>query len=461
MQKECNAQGYDLCILGGGESGVGCALLASRRGLRVALSDQGRLQPARREELQRLGVFIEEGGHTEGVLLSSREVVKSPGIPNNAPILQRARGAGIPVVGEIEFAYRYKGQARVVGITGSNGKTTTTSLIHHILKVGGVKARLCGNIGYSFARAVADPGEADVYVVELSSFQLEDIESFRADVALLLNITPDHLDRYNHDISLYQRAKMMVAKNLTPADSFIYNLDDVGVKAGLSLCPVGHGQRVGFTQREGGASVGASAWVEGEELRFKKGGQGDGMLCIPRAVLPIKGLHNEANTLAAVLACLRYGLGEVAILEGLKTFRSLPHRMEPVRELEGVHYINDSKATNVDAVWYALDAMREGVIWIAGGTDKGNDYSALYDLVRRKVRVLVCLGVDNGALIEHFRDKVERIVETRSAKEAVRAAHELAQPGETVLLSPACASFDLFKNYEDRGDQFKECVKEL
>lgn len=428
-----------IAILGAGESGTGAALLAKAKGYEVFVSDLGELQDHYRQELADNGIPFEEGRHTWERIITADEVIKSPGIPDKAPLVKALRENGIPVISEIEFAGRYA-EAFIIGITGSNGKTTTTRLTWHLLQTAGLKAGLGGNVGYSFARLVLE-GQWNYYVLELSSFQLDGVVSFRPDIAMLLNITPDHLDRYDYKMENYVASKFRIAMNQHPEDLFIYNADDQNI--------------AGFLRQHAiaarGLPIGESA-VSGKQISA-------GRVSFDMEDTPLQGRHNFMNALFAVNAAQALGVSEADIRKGLESFVNVPHRMEQVGRIAGATYINDSKATNVDAVFYALDAMATPVIWIVGGQDKGNDYEPLRPLVKEKVKAIVCLGQENGKIIDFFSNDVSNIAETRSAEDAVRAAMAYATAGDTVLLSPACASFDLFRNYEDRGDQFRAAVK--
>lgn len=440
-----------IVILGGGESGCGAAVLARKEGFDVFLSDSGTLGDHYRAILTDHGVAFEEGGHTESLVLNAHEVVKSPGIPDTAPIVRKIRERGIPVISEIEFAGRYC-KGRTICVTGSNGKTTTATLIYEILRRGGYDVALGGNIGESFALKVAEGG-AEWYVLEISSFQLDGMFDFRADIAVLTNITPDHLDRYDHKLQNYADSKFRIIRNQRPEDVFIYCGDDPltieNVKtrrlemrtfpfaAKRQVCPGGTADEEVFK-----TTVGPRMFIE------------------PIGRLKIKGLHNTYNAMAASLAAMAARVSDEAIRLALENFTGVEHRLERVAEIDGVEWVNDSKATNVDAAWYALQSMTRPVVWIAGGTDKGNDYAPLMEFARTKVKCLVCMGVDNAKLIAAFRGVVPRVADTHSLDEAMAAAREAAEPGDTVLLSPACASFDLFENYEDRGRQFKQKVTE-
>ncbi len=441
-----------LVVLGGKESGTGAALLGKKLGYDVFLSDKGRIEPGYKAVLQEAGIDFEEGRHTESRILEADVVVKSPGIPDTVPMVVQLRESGTEVISEIEFAGRYTG-ARMVCITGSNGKTTTTLLTHHILSQAGVDAGLAGNVGKSLAAQVAENAHP-VYVVELSSFQLDGMSRFKADVAVITNITPDHLDRYDHKFENYADAKFRILQNMDADGMFIYGRDcDVVRERVDAMQPAP--QCAGFTYgpqllKDGAHMEGDMVVVQWEGRRFS----------VDKADISIKGRHNVYNAMAAILACMRMGLTDDAIRRGLKSFPQVEHRLETVAEKQGVVYINDSKATNVDSAWYALDSMTAPVVWIAGGTDKGNDYRVLLPLVKEKVKVLVCMGVDNRKLMEAFSPLCE-VVDTHSLDEAIEACREHAVPGDAVLLSPCCASFDLFKNYEQRGELFKEKVRAI
>lgn len=450
-----------LVILGGGESGFGTAVLAKKAGLEVFLSDYGKIPEKYRNGLLEEGIEFEEGGHDEVRILAADEAVKSPGIPETAPIVVKLRERGIPVISEIEFAARYT-NAKFVCITGSNGKTTTTTLTYNIFKEGGYDVGLAGNIGDSLAWQVAK-ADREWYVVELSSFQLDGMEQFKADIAVLMNITPDHLDRYGYDMQRYADSKMRIIQNQGHDDWFIYSDDDPVTAAQLErfglpmrTLPFSAKKSVETAERRGQAhSQWQGAHLAGDDFFAGVGGE---TLAMPLAGMQIKGIHNTYNAMAATLAAMAAGVQAGAIRKALSEFPGVEHRLEPVGEIEGVEYINDSKATNTDSVWYALDSMTRPVVWIAGGTDKGNDYDTLKELAREKVKALVCMGVDNKKLVSAFEGVVPVIRDTHSLEEAMAAARGEAVDGDTVLLSPACASFDLFRNYEDRGRQFKEWV---
>ncbi|MDO6435487.1 UDP-N-acetylmuramoyl-L-alanine--D-glutamate ligase [Flavitalea sp. BT771] len=442
-----------LVILGGGESGVGAAILASKEGYDVFLSDGGPLKDIHRQELIQLGIAFEEGGHTVEKVLHADEVMKSPGIPEKNDLVKQVRAKGIPVISEIELAYRHKGKSRIIGITGSNGKTTTTAMIYHICRHGELDCALVGNIGYSFARQVAeDPKEW--YVVEISSFQLDDIVTFRPDVAVLTNITEDHLDRYEYKFENYIRSKFRITMNQTGDDHFIYNDDDPVIKEHLDRYPI-HSNPLPFTMQH---ETNKGGFINKGQMNIETGNEKWQMSIYDFA---LKGIHNQYNTMAAGIASATVGIRKQKIREAIQSFEALEHRMEYVSTVRGVEFINDSKATNVNSTWYALESMDKPTILILGGVDKGNDYGLIRDLVKEKVKAIVCMGVDNRKIHEAFQNDVALMVNTASAEEAVKAAFHFATKGDVVLLSPACASFDLFKNYEDRGHQFKEAVRDL
>lgn len=439
-------------VLGGGESGTGSAVLAKVKGMDVFLSDSGKLKEDAKELLRKWDIDFEEGGHTVEKILNADEVIKSPGIPETAPLIVAIREKGIKVISEIEFAGRYC-NAKKICITGSNGKTTTTSLIYFMLKNAGLNVGLGGNIGQSYAYQVATE-RYDYYVLELSSFQLDGMYEFKADIAILMNITPDHLDRYDFKMQNYINSKFRITQNMKEEDCFIFCKDDP-VTIGELEKIVTRAKMLPFTQKE---EVGEGAWIDDGKMFVNVNGDVD---FIYLKELALQGKHNVYNSMAAAIAAKAIKIDKKVIRESLMTFSGVEHRMEKVMKIKNVLYINDSKATNVDSAWYALDSMTTPVVWIAGGKDKGNDYAPLYDLVKDKVRVLICMGLHNEKLHENFADKVDMIFDVQSAKDAVAKAYEVARPGETVLLSPCCASFDLFKSYEDRGRQFKDAIREL
>ena len=441
-----------IVILGAAESGVGAAALAKVKGYDVFVSDSGHIAENRRQVLREYNVDWEEGQHSEDLILSAQEIIKSPGIPEDAPIVRKVREAGIPIISEIEFAGRYT-DAKMICITGSNGKTTTTSLIYHIFRKAGYNAGLAGNIGRSLALQIAEGKDYDYYIIELSSFQLDNMYEFRANIAILLNITPDHLDRYDGSMQKYTDAKMRIVQNQTEEDAFIYWNDDPVISAEL--------KKYGIRARKCPFSI------------VKKEGMigyiSDGQYVIEyptpfnmeQESLSLRGKHNMYNSLAAGIAARISGIGDAALRESLSDFEGVEHRLQKVARVGGVQYINDSKATNVDACWYALDSMTTPTILILGGKDKGNDYNAIKEMVRKKCVGLVYLGADNTKLHEFFDGLGIPVADTHSMKDCVEACRRMAKPGDTVLLSPCCASFDLFRNMEDRGEQFCEQVRKL
>lgn len=439
-------------ILGAGESGIGAAALAQHLGYTIWVSDGGSIKPKYREKLQAWGIAFEESNHNLEQILQADLVVKSPGIPGHVPVMQAIINKGIEVVSEIEFAYRHC-PGKIVAITGSNGKTTTSLLTHHILKNAGFSVTLAGNVGNSFAMALATQ-PTDYYVLEVSSFQLDDIVYFKPHIAILTNITPDHLDRYNYQVDEYAAAKLRICENQDSNDFFIWNYDDALSKKYLSQTKnkaQAYALSINTALQEG-------AWLNDKEQITIKIKTQEAMKINE---LALQGKHNTYNGMASGLASKLLGIRKETIRESLAGFESIEHRLEPVLSIYGIQYINDSKATNVNSTWYALDSMPDDIIWIAGGVDKGNDYSELFELVQEKVKAIVCLGVDNSKLHNEFDDKVEMVVDAANMDEAVRMAHKLATKGNSVLLSPACASFDLFENYEDRGRQFKQAVRQL
>jgi UDP-N-acetylmuramoylalanine--D-glutamate ligase len=442
-----------MVILGGGESGVGAAMLAKQQGYDIFLSDESSLKETYRNELQTAGIEFEEGGHTEEKILNADEIVKSPGIAEKNKLVKMLREKKIGIISEIELAYRFKGNSRIIAVTGSNGKTTTTALTYHICQTAGMNCAMVGNIGYSFARQVA-VSPRSVYVAEISSFQLDDIKTFRPDVAILTNITEDHLDRYEYNFENYIRSKFRIAMNQTGDDYFIYNADDEVTIKYLNQFEIKSNQ-LPLTMRN---EVPNGAFIKDGDMYVRTGNDFIAMSVFDFA---LKGKHNQYNTMAACLAATTMEIRKEKIRDAVQTFQSLEHRMEYVATVRGVDFINDSKATNVNSTWYALESMEKPTILILGGVDKGNDYSFIKELVKEKVKAIICLGKDNRKIHEAFGNIVSPIVNTGSALEAVHAAFHFANKGDVVLLSPACASFDLFKNYEDRGNQFKQAVKEL
>lgn len=442
-----------LVVLGGGESGVGAAILGKDKGMEVFLSDFGQIPERYRQQLEAEGIEWEQGQHTLERILSADEVVKSPGIPPTAPVMKAIAEKGIPVISEIEMAGRFT-DAKMVCITGSNGKTTTTLLTYHILREAGINVGLAGNVGRSLALQVARTPH-DVYVIELSSFQLENMYEFKANIAVMLNITPDHLDRYDYKMDNYVKAKFRIIRNLTSEDAFIFWQDDPTIQRQLEQIAT-EARLFPFAEHEEHQS---HAWVDDAgELVFDTS---ETSLKMPRAELSLNGLHNLYNSMAAGLSACLLDIKKEDIRRALSDFEGVEHRLEPAGTVDGVRYINDSKATNVNSCWYALESMPKGTVLILGGKDKGNDYSEIEPLVREKVKAIVCMGKDNSKLISYFGGIVDQIRDTHLLDEAMAACREIARPGDTVLLSPCCASFDLFSSYEDRGRQFKDAVKRL
>ncbi|MBR4975060.1 MAG: UDP-N-acetylmuramoyl-L-alanine--D-glutamate ligase [Bacteroidales bacterium] len=441
-----------IVVLGGGESGVGAAVLAKVKGFDTFLSDFSTLTDQAKEMLNKYEIPFEEGGHTPEKILNADEIIKSPGIPDTVAIVKGAVALGIPVISEIEFAGRYD-RAKKICITGSNGKTTTTSLIYYILQNAGLNVGLAGNIGSSYALQVATK-DFDIYVLELSSFQLDGMYDFKADIAIITNITPDHLDRYDHNMLNYIKAKFRITQNMSEKDCFIF-CDDDQVTIGHIKEIVTRAKMLPISQQR---EVMEGAFTLDNKLTIR---YNEDEYTIPTEELSLRGRHNIYNSMAAAIAGKIMNITNEVIRRSLATFNNIEHRLENVLTVKGVQYINDSKATNVNSSWYALECMERPVVWIAGGTDQGNDYSELYDLVEKKVKALICLGKDNTKLHKSFEGKIEIITDALSAKEAVEKAYEIAEDGDVVLLSPCCASFDLFKNYEDRGRQFKNAVREL
>ena len=435
-----------LTILGAGESGTGAALLGKAKGYNVFVSDMGQIKAQYVQELEANGIEFESGTHSEARILESDLVIKSPGIPDSAPLIKRLRAKGNLIIGEIEFAAKYTA-SKLIGITGTNGKTTTTLLTYHLLKEGGLNVGLGGNVGKSFARQVIED-QHDWYVLELSSFQLDDCYDLRLNIAVLLNITPDHLDRYDYDFEKYIASKMHIFQLVHLGSHAIYWNDDQQI--GKNISKAARGLKVHPFSLRGDASE-----INNDRLFFTPRSL---EVSAPRADISIKGLHNMLNAQAAGYAASLAGVSEEAIINGFKSFENAPHRLESVRELNGINYINDSKATNIDSVYYALDAVDTPIVWIAGGIDKGNDYSLIQALVQKKVKGLICLGKDNTKLIKAFRTVVPHVEETDDLIQALKMAKEMSVSGDTILLSPACSSFDLFKNYEDRGDKFRQAV---
>ena len=446
-----------IVVLGGGISGYGSAVLAKKRGFDVFLSDAGKIAERYTTILDQWEIEWEQGGHTMERILAADEVVKSPGIPEKAAVVKALREKGVPIISEMEFAARYMGKAKTICITGSNGKTTTTSLIYKIMCDAGLNVALGGNIGESFAYQVAT-ADYDWYVLELSSFQLDGMYDFRADVAVLMNITPDHLDRYDYCFQNYVDSKMRITQNQHSRCAFIYSADDEVIAAEIDKRPDMRQRQLPFAAHAAVASGAGDAFLMADgEFTARVGKQS---LTLDTAQMQIKGLHNAYNAMAAALATMAAGVDPAVVKRSIYAFSPVEHRLEPAGSRDGIEWINDSKATNVDSVWYALESMKRPTVWIAGGTDKGNDYEPLKAFAREKVKALVCMGVDNTKLVEAFTGVVPTVVSTSSLDEAMRQAASLAEEGDTVLLSPACASFDLFCNYEQRGRLFKEWVKD-
>lgn len=441
-----------IIILGAGESGVGAALLAKSKGNDVFVSDFGQIKVDYKSDLVDNGILFEENGHSEDLFHNAELVIKSPGISEKLPIVNKAISKKIEVIDELEFAYRHTSKP-IIAITGTNGKTTTTLLIHHLLSKSGINAGLAGNVGHSLARQVVED-KADVYVVEISSFQLDGIKQFRPAIAILLNITPDHLDRYDYDFDKYANSKMRITKNMQPQDCLIHFEEDevlhqkvVQLSKSIQLAPIGF--------KQSNKTVG---FKKAEELSLQLG---DNQLNVDKGLWPLKGEHNVLNMLAAITAVLQYGVSQENVLKHLPSFKNAPNRMEFIATINGVEFVNDTKATNVEAVYYALGSYSNDIVWIAGGKDKGNNYDQIKELVESKVKAMVCLGVDNAKLVDSFGSIVSNVSETQDVKMAVRMALAYADKNDVVLLSPACASFDLFENYAQRGELFKKAVLEL
>lgn len=440
-----------LVILGGGESGVGAAILGKKQGFQVFLSDKGKLKEKYREKLLQNEIEFEEERHTESKVLEADLVVKSPGIPSKVEIIQKLKERHIPIVSEIEFASRYT-DAKVIAVTGSNGKTTTSSLLHHILAEAGLKVGIGGNIGKSFAELVVQD-DYDYYVLEISSFQLDDVVSFKPYIAILLNITPDHLDQYDYKLELYARSKFKITENQSEEDYFVYNFDDDNILELIKNINT-KAKKVPYSMDK---RLNDGTYEEDENLILNFPDR----LELPVSQFALRGKHNVSNTMAAATAANILKIRKETIKRSLYDFKAVEHRLESILKIGGIEFINDSKATNVNAAYYALESMNSPTVWIVGGTDKGNDYSELIPLVKKKVKAIVCLGLDNSKILETFDGLVENIVETKSMQDAVRTAYMFGRKGDSVLLSPACASYDLFENYEDRGNQFKKEVKNL
>ncbi|MGI6479319.1 MAG: UDP-N-acetylmuramoyl-L-alanine--D-glutamate ligase [Salinivirgaceae bacterium] len=442
---------YNIVVLGGGESGVGAALLAKRNGESVFISDFGTLKDKYKKEIIEAGIDFEEGKHSVEIITNAKTIIKSPGIPDESEIVVQAKKSGAEIIGEIEYGARNT-NAKFIAITGSNGKTTTTLLIYHILKQAGLKVGLAGNVGQSLARQIVTE-DPDWFVVELSSFQLDTMFTFHAHIAILMNITPDHLDRYNYNFDNYINSKFRILQNQNQSDYFIYFADDPVVEKKMSELNI-VAKKLTFSLKDDTKS---NAYISKNQIIIKYNNQ----FAMFYDKLIIKGKHNLCNAMAASLVADITNIKNEKIRESLASFTGVEHRLEEYLTIHGVLYINDSKATNINSTWYALESMTKPTVWIVGGVDKGNDYSELNDVVAKTVKAIVCLGTDNKKIVDHFKDRVNIIVETQSMKEAVYAAYKLAEPNDVVLLSPACASFDLFSNYEERGKKFKDAVRDL
>lgn len=444
---------YQIVVLGGGESGVGAALLAKKKGISVFVSDKNKIQQKYIDVLKHSEIDFEDGGHSNHLILAASEIVKSPGIPDDVAIIIEATKRNIPIISEIEFASRHT-SAKLICITGSNGKTTTTLLLYHILKTGGINVGIAGNIGKSFALQVAE-NNYDVYVLEISSFQLDNMYNVRANIAILLNITPDHLDRYGNNFKNYVNSKFRIIQNQTADDALIYCFDDSQISDKLKQIKV-NAQKFPFSLLQQNFKQGA--FLNNEELIIKINKT---QVHMTLEQLALQGKHNTYNSMAAGIAARLMDIREDTLKQCFSDFHNIAHRLEYVSSVHGIKFINDSKATNINSTWYALEYYNKSIVWIAGGVDKGNDYNMLKKLVKDKVRAIICLGINNRPIHEAFGDLVETIIDTNNASDAVITAYNIAKKDETVLLSPACSSFDLFKNYEDRGNQFKTAVREL
>lgn len=446
----------NLVVLGAAESGIGAALLGKKQGWNVFVSDKGKIQEKYKQELVTEDIDFEEGEHSIDKILLANCIVISPGIPQKANIRTEIKAANIEIISEIEFAYKYKGTSKIIAITGSNGKSTTTKLIYHTFKTAGLKAALVGNIGNSFAKQIAqDP--CDWYIVEVSSFQLDDIKTFKPEIALLLNLSPDHLDRYDYQYQNYINAKFKIVMNQSRNNYFITNKDDKEIQKNILNTPI-NSQIIYFTMNEQMKKESDGAFVFNDEIKINYNNEETN---ISIHDLSIKGKHNQYNSMAAGISARIAGIRSSKIRESFSSFEGIEHRLEYVATVRGIEFINDSKATNVNSVWFALESINKPIILILGGQDKGNDYNEIKELVKAKVKAIVCMGVDNKNIVSFFKNDIQTIIETNSANEAVTKAYELANKDEVVLLSPACASFDLFKNYEDRGNQFKQAVHTL
>jgi UDP-N-acetylmuramoylalanine--D-glutamate ligase len=445
---------YELVILGSGESGVGASLLAKKQGISVFVSDGGKIKDNFKQELDEAEIPYEEGAHSLEIILSAKEIIKSPGISPKTELVKKIIDANIPIISEIEFGYRYKGNSKIVAITGSNGKTTTTHLTYYIFKSAGYSVSMCGNVGYSFARQIfLNPTEW--YIIEVSSFQLDDIKTFKPNVAILLNITPDHLDRYNYNFSEYVASKFRIAMNQDSDDFFVVCADDEGIKSKINELQ-SNPKILKFTMND--KTENESAYVHEERMVIDINGE---LASMPLEDLSLKGKHNVHNSMASGISARTQEIRKEFIRDALSTFKSLEHRLETVATIKGVEYINDSKATNMNSVWYALESMKKPTILILGGVDKGNNYAEIFDLVQEKVKGIICLGADNSAIHTVFDNIGIPVIDVTTALDAVQQSYKMSTNGDVVLLSPACASFDLFANFEDRGTQFKNAVLDL
>jgi UDP-N-acetylmuramoylalanine--D-glutamate ligase len=443
----------NIIILGAGESGVGAAVLARQKGFDVFVSDNNKIKQNYKDVLSQFDIEFEEGNHTRSRILQAKEVIKSPGIPDHIPLIKEITNAGIPIISEIEFAARYT-RAKLICITGSNGKTTTTLLTHHILKKAGLDVVVAGNVGKSFAMELAE-GDHDYFVLEISSFQLDGMFDFRADIAVMMNITPDHLDRYDNSFEKYAESKFRIIRNMNADDAFIYCLDDKVITEYIRQKEI-QALLIPFSIKE--MVKGDGAYITENKIIINIQSNKQEMTL---ESLALQGKHNIYNSMAAAVSGRLLEIRKEHIQESLTDFQNIEHRLEHVAVIQGIEFINDSKATNVNSSWYAMESMQKDVVWIAGGIDKGNDYSILQEIVKQRVKAIVCLGKDNEKLKEAFKGVVDTIIETRSMDVAVETAVYLGQKGDCILLSPACASFDLFENYEDRGNQFKEAVNNI
>ncbi len=441
-----------IVVLGGGESGAGAALLAKKLGYIVFVSDAGKIADKYRNVLINNNIGWEESRHSRNIILDADEIIKSPGIPDNVEIIRMAKDNNIPVISEIEFAGRFT-KAKKICVTGSNGKTTTANMVYHILKKAGLDVCLAGNVGESFAFKLAQR-DYEYFVLEISSFQLDNMYEFKSDVAILLNITPDHMDRYDNDFEKYCNSKFRIIQNQKAGDYFIYNADDPVIIEKLDTIKTG-AKCLPFSQK---VFLEEGACIDNNKIKFKINNK---EFYMNLADLSLKGKHNTYNSMASGITARLFDIRKVIIKESLSDFRNVEHRLETVSVVRGIEFINDSKATNINSTWFALESMTKPIVWIVGGIDKGNDYSELKELVKQKVKAIICLGEDNSRIIDAFRDEVSDIVETVSAKDAVKTAYSIGKPGDVVLLSPACASFDLFENFEDRGNKFKQAVYDL